>query len=91
MLTRNHLQDRSLKDNRKPVKEKTIYAAEKEKRAKTTIKPGKLDDSGSGSASEEDVKQTKKAVKKVEKAVEPTSAPAEKKKRAPAKPRAAKK
>jgi hypothetical protein len=70
---------------KKPVKEKTQYAADKEKKAKATIRPGKLDDdSGSGSASEEDVKQTKKAAKKVEKAaVEPTSAPApaEKKKR----------
>jgi hypothetical protein len=69
---------------KKLVKEKTQYAADKEKKAKATIKPGKLDDdSGSGSASEEDVKQTKKATKKVEKAaVEPTSAHApEKKKR----------
>jgi len=70
---------------KKLVKEKTQYAVDKEKKAKATIKPGKLDDdSGSGSASEEDEKQTKKAVKKVEKAaVEPTSAPtpAEKKKR----------
>jgi len=68
---------------KKPVKEKTQYAEKQEKKKAATIKPGKLDDdSGTGSASEEDVKQTKKAVKKVEKAaVEPTSAPAEKKKR----------
>jgi hypothetical protein len=58
-------------------KPKTAYAEKQEKKKAATIKPGKLDDdSGSGSASEEDVKQTKKAVKKVEKAaVEPASKP----------------
>jgi hypothetical protein len=68
---------------KKPVKEKTQYAADKEKKAKATIKPGKLDDdSGTGSESEAEEKKAKVSSKKVEKAaVEPTSAPAEKKKR----------
>jgi hypothetical protein len=68
---------------KKLVKEKTQYAADKEKKAKATIKPGKLDDdSGTGSESEAEEKNAKVSSKKVEKAaVEPTSAPAEKKKR----------
>jgi len=68
---------------KKLVKEKTQYAADKEKKAKETIKPGKLDDdSGTGSESEAEEKKAKVSSKKVEKAVvEPTSAPAEKKKR----------
>jgi hypothetical protein len=68
---------------KKPVKEKTLYAEKKEKNAKATIKPGKLDDdSGTGSESEAEEKKAKVSSKKVEKAaVEPTSAPAEKKKR----------
>jgi len=73
---------------KKIVKEKTQYAVDKEKKAKATIKPGKLDDddSGTGSESEAEEKKAKVSSKKVEKAaVEPTSAPtptpAEKKKR----------
>lgn len=71
---------------KKLVKEKTQYAVDKEKKAKATIKPGKLDDddSGTGSESEAEEKKAKVSSKKVEKAaVEPTSAPtpAEKKKR----------
>jgi len=60
---------------KKPVKEKTQYAADKEKKAKTTIKPGKLDDdSGTGSESEAEEKKAKVSAKKVEKAaVEPTA------------------
>ena len=68
---------------KKPVKEKTQYAADKEKKKASTIRPGKLDDdSGTGSESEAEEKKAKVSSKKVEKAaVEPTSAPAEKKKR----------
>jgi hypothetical protein len=62
---------------KKLVKEKTQYAADKEKKAKATIKPGKLDDdsdSGTGSESEAEEKKAKVSSKKVEKAVvEPTA------------------
>lgn len=58
-------------------KEKTEYAIAKEKKAKKPTAAAKVEeDSGTGSESEEDVKQSKKAVEKIAKAaVAPTEKP----------------
>jgi len=61
--------DTGIQVPKKLVKEKTDYTVEK--KAKKTVAPAKMDadDSGTGSESEEEVKQVKKAVVKVDQAV----------------------